>query len=54
MPQGSPTIWATLAVSCYFVDESNAADVAAHLRLNALQDPRAGDLLRELVALKLV
>ena len=29
MPQGSPTIWATLAVSCYFVDESNAADVTA-------------------------
>ena len=58
VPQGSPhkvdNLEATLAVSGNFVDESNAADVAAHLRLNALQDPRAGDLLRELVALKLV
>ena len=58
VPQGSPhkvdNLGATLAVSGNFVDESNAADVAAHLRVNALQDPRAGDLLRELAGLKLV
>ena len=58
VPQGSPhkvdNLEATLAVSGNFVDESNAADVAAHLRVNAFQDTRAGDLLRELVGLKLL
>ena len=45
---------ASLAVSGNFVDDSNAAAVAAHLRVNALQDPRAADLLRELAGLELL
>ena len=45
---------ASLAVSGNFVDASNAAAVAAHLRVNALQDPRAADLLGELAGLELL
>ena len=30
-----------------FVNESNIGEAEKHLRISALQDPRAGDLLRE-------
>jgi hypothetical protein len=45
---------ASVAVSGNFVDESNVSEVARHLRTNALLEDRAGDLLKELIDLKLV
>ena len=37
----------SIAVSGNFVNESNIGEAEKHLRISALQDPRAGDLLRE-------
>ena len=37
----------SIAVSGNFVNESNIREAEKHLRISALQDPRAGDLLRE-------
>jgi len=37
----------SIAVSGTFVNESNIREAEKHLRIAALQDPRAGDLLRE-------
>lgn len=58
VPSGSPhrveNLGPTLAVSGNFADETNVCEVARHLRRNALVDPRAGDLLAELLALGLV
>ena len=48
-----PTEDITLAVSGNFVDESNVQEAARHLRVNALKDPGAGQLLKELVQLRL-
>ena len=44
----------SMAISGNYVDESNIDCVANHLRRNLLQDPRAGDLLKEFVELGLV
>ncbi len=58
VPQGSPhkvdNLEASLAVSGNFVDDSNISLVAQHLRRNALQDPRAADLLGEFISLGLL
>ena len=37
----------SIAVSGNFVNESNIGEAEKHLRISALQDPRASDLLRE-------
>ena len=37
----------SIAVSGNFVNKSNIGEAEKHLRISALQDPRAGDLLRE-------
>ena len=58
MPQGSPhkvdNLEATLAVSGNFVNRSNLAGAVHHLRLSALTDPRAADLLAEFLQLGIV
>ena len=57
VPYGSPhqveNLEDSLAISSNFVDESNIHCVVNHLRANALQDPRSGDLLKEFIALGL-
>jgi len=45
---------ATVAVAGNFVDETNVAATAQHLRRNALVDPRAADLLSQFIDLGLV
>ena len=58
VPFGSPhrveNIKDSIAISANFVDDSNIRCVVDHLRKNCLQDPRAGDLLREFIDLKLI
>ena len=58
VPFGSPhrveNLEDSVAISGNFVDQSNIQCVVGHLRKNALQDPRAGDLLREFIELKLI
>lgn len=58
VPSGCPhrvdNLEDSIAVSGNFVDESNIEDAVKHLRISALQDPRAGDLLAELADLGLV
>jgi len=44
----------SVAISGNFVDESNIKCVVRHLRKNALQDPRAGDLIKEFIELRIV
>ena len=58
VPHGSPhrveNLTDSVAVSGNFVDESNIKDVLNHLKTNALVDPRAGELVKELMDLRLV
>ena len=54
MPSGSPhrveNMKNSLAISSNFVNSSNYELVKEELRINELQDPRAGELLRSLQA----
>jgi len=58
VPAGSPhrvdNLEDTIAVSGNFVDDSNVDEFTTHMRINALHDPRAQDLLEELINLKLI
>ena len=58
VPSGCPhrveNLEDSIAVSGNFVNESNVEEAVKHLRISALQDPRAGDLLAELADLGLV
>ena len=58
MPAGCPhkveNLEDSIAVSGNFVNKSNVKEVEKHLRISAILDPRAGDLLREFADLKLV
>ena len=57
VPSGSPhmveNLEPSIAVSGNFVNETNIMETEKHLRVNALRDPGAGRLLRELVDLGL-
>jgi len=52
VPSGCPhrveNLESSIAVSGNFVNRTNIGETEEHLRIAALQDPRAGDLLREL------
>ncbi len=50
-PHAVENLGTTVAVSGNFVDDTNVAHVARHLRRNALVDPGAADLLRQFVDL---
>jgi len=58
VPYGSPhrveNLEDSIAISANFVDDSNIKCVVEHLRKNCLQDPRAGDLLKEFCDLGLI
>jgi hypothetical protein len=58
VPSGSPhrvqNLEDSVAISGNFIDESNITCVVGHLRKNALQDPRAGDLVKEFIDLRLI
>ena len=58
VPAGSPhrveNLTDSVAVSGNFINKTNLETAVKHLKYNSIMDPRAADLLREFVDLKLV